>query len=209
MFQSINELDKFSYKDCVIKSVTVREDTIILQVEALIVEPDNSQNTNYTRSYAGDTTITYTQGRIGKVVKEGYRYYDANDILQEEVPDTVLSEAETVELMGQLANTYLYDIQMLDRNEVSDSDDLSGKATYDTHDLSENKIVDKAAPYDNAEGNKGVLREKDAGKICVLGIEFPPEDPNDLSLATDSYQIMVFYENVTVEWERYMNRVEG
>ena len=183
MFQSIDELDKFSYNDCVIKAVTVRENTIALQVEALIVEPDNSQNTNYTRSYAGDAAITYTQGRICKVVKEGYRYYDANDVLQEEVPDTVLSEGEIMTLLSQLTDTYLYDIQMVKQEDVE-------------------------ASLIPAGGDMAASNSQDV-KVCVLGIEFPPEDPNDLSLKTDSYQIMVAYDNVTVQWERYMNRVEG
>lgn len=183
MFQSTNELDKFSYNDCVIKAVTIRDNTIALQVEALIVEPDNSQNTNYTRSYAGDAAITYTQGRICKVLKEGYRYYDANDVLQEEVPDTVLSEEEITTLLTQLTDTYLYDIQMVKPEDVGDSTILVG----DEPDASNSQDV----------------------KVCVLGIEFSPEDPNDLSLKTDSYQIMVTYDTVTVQWERYMNRVEG
>lgn len=183
MFQSTNELDKFSYNDCVIKAVTIRESTIALQVEALIVEPDNSQNTNYTRSYAGDSSITYTQGQIFKVVKEGYRYYDANDVLQEEVPDAVLSEEEITTLLTQLTDTYLYDIQMVKPEDVKDSPILAGGEPDASNSLERN--------------------------FCVLGIEFPPEDPNDLSLRTDSYQIMVAYGSVTVQWERYMNRVEG
>lgn len=66
-------------------------------VEALIVRADNSQNTNYTESYAGTTKIRITDGKLIRCVRDGYKYYDANDVLQSEVPDYELSVAETTD----------------------------------------------------------------------------------------------------------------
>ena len=178
MFQSVNELDKFSYDDCVLKKLIVSETGLTARVEALIVDANNSQNTNYTRSYAGDSEITFVHGRIDKVVKEGYRYYDANDVLMEEIPDEVLTDEEVETLLTRLNDVYLYDVQVM-----------------------------KTEQAGNGEQDSSV--DASADQVCVLGIEFPTEDPNDLSLTADSYQIKVVYESVSVTWERYMNRVES
>ena len=47
-FESVNELEKFSFEDCVITGLEERPERFILNLEALIVLPENSQNTNFT-----------------------------------------------------------------------------------------------------------------------------------------------------------------
>lgn len=84
---SKNEPDKFRYDDCVIEEVNMRDGSLCLSVEALIVKADNSQNSNYTESYAGTAQMAFDDATIIKAVKEGYKRYDANDKLLEEVED--------------------------------------------------------------------------------------------------------------------------
>lgn len=110
-FQSINEIEKFSFEDCEIQKFEVQEKQIYMELEALIVRPQNSQNTNYTESYAGTTYVRLQEGRLLSVVKEGYRYYDANDCLISEVPDEVLSAAKTEKLIKRLKGALLFDME--------------------------------------------------------------------------------------------------
>lgn len=98
-FQSVNEINTFAFRDCELISIERAGSGLRLEVEALIVEAANSQNTNYTDSYAGTTIITLENATIIKALEEGHRYYDANDRLLEEVPDRVMSEKETEELL--------------------------------------------------------------------------------------------------------------
>ena len=63
-FESVNEIDKFSFDDCVVKKFEVQEGQLYLELEALIVKAGNSQNTNYTESYAGPTTVRLKEGKI-------------------------------------------------------------------------------------------------------------------------------------------------
>lgn len=107
-FQSINEIEKFSFEDCEIQKFEVQEKQIYMELEALIVRPQNSQNTNYTESYAGTTYVRLQEGRLLSVVKEGYRYYDANDCLISEVPDEMLSAAEIEKMIKRLKGALLF-----------------------------------------------------------------------------------------------------
>lgn len=95
-YQSVDEIEKFSFEDCKISKFQVRENQIDMELEALIVKPDNSQNTNYTESYAGTTKVKLTGGKILSGFKDGYKYYDANDVLIKEIPDETLT-AEQLE----------------------------------------------------------------------------------------------------------------
>ena len=92
-YKSVDELEHFRFDDCQIDTFAVTENGVELMVEALIVRADNSQNTNYTESYAGTTKIRITDGKLIRCVRDGYKYYDANDVLQYEVPHYELSVA--------------------------------------------------------------------------------------------------------------------
>ncbi len=162
MFIASNELENFSYEDCVIRDFRVSDDGIDIVVEALIVLPNNSQNKNFTKSYAGTAEIFFSDASVEKGVKEGCRHFDADDNLIEEVPDLLLTSQELENLLEKLGDTYLYDLK----------------------------------------------QERDTdGLYAVLGIEFPTDDITGID--ADSYQIKVRYRDVTVSWERYMNRVES
>lgn len=110
-FKSVDEVEQFRFDDCQISAFTVTDQKLELEVEALIVRTNNSQNTNYTESYAGTTKISLVNGTIQKIIKDGYRYYDANDVLLSEVPDEELSEEEIKQFPGRCRDAYLYDMQ--------------------------------------------------------------------------------------------------
>lgn len=107
-FQSINEIEKFSFEDCRINKLQVMENQIYMELEALIVKPDNSQNTNYTESYAATTTVKLPGGKLLSGIKDGYKYYDANDVLIKEVPDEELSPEQLEAFPKTCEGAYLY-----------------------------------------------------------------------------------------------------
>jgi hypothetical protein len=110
-FKSSDEIEQFSFRDCQVFEAEVGKEGIRLQVEALIVKPENSQNTNFTESYAGTTEIRFLGGKILSGVKDGYKYYNADDVLVDEVPDTELSEEEIAALLKTVDGAYLYEVK--------------------------------------------------------------------------------------------------
>lgn len=107
-FKSVNEFDQFSFRDCQIGSFRVTEDCITLELEALIVLPSNSQNRNYTESYAGTTRLRLTAGKLLSGVKEGFRYFDADGRLLRETPDAPLDAAALQELPARCEGAFLF-----------------------------------------------------------------------------------------------------
>ncbi len=110
-FKSVDESNNFSFKDCELIKTIIGTDGINCQVEALIVKPENSQNTNFTESYAGTAEIRFVNGSIISGMKDGYKYYNADDVLIDEVPDTDLSTEDISSLLKNLSAAYLYDIK--------------------------------------------------------------------------------------------------
>lgn len=87
-YKVTNEVDTFSYRDCYTTEVKCCGNSIVIYVEALIVRSNNSANSNYTNSYAGETRIVFENASISKLIKLGYRKYDAADNLIECVEDS-------------------------------------------------------------------------------------------------------------------------
>lgn len=115
-FKSVDEIEQFQFDDCRISRFELTDAGISLELEALIVKSNNSQNTNYTDSYAGTTHVRLIDGKITDGVKDGYKYYDANDVLIREVSDTALSEEEIKAFPKLCEGAYLYTLEK-DREE--------------------------------------------------------------------------------------------
>ena len=110
-FKSVNELENFSFDDCQVINFQISEEQIKLEVEALIVKPNNTQNTNFTESYADITEIRLIGAKIISAVKEGYKYFTADDELITEVLDEPLSKQSIRELTQKCSGAYLFSVE--------------------------------------------------------------------------------------------------
>ncbi len=110
-YLSLDEIEQFSFEDCQILKAEKNQDKLTLQVEALIVQPNNSQNEQYIRSYADTSLIQFKKVSSFEMIREGYRYYDANDVLLETKPDTLLDESEAKKVLADCKGAYLFEVQ--------------------------------------------------------------------------------------------------
>lgn len=110
-YESINELHTFCFDDCVLNKFEVTDDSLFLEVEALQVRPKNSQNTNFTLSYAGPSVISLSEGSIISAAKEGFRYLNANGDVLSETPDVPIKESEMKEFLHSLNGVYLFSFE--------------------------------------------------------------------------------------------------
>ncbi len=116
-YHSVNEPEHFSFRDAQVFLFEERENRILLEVEALIVKGSNSQNSRFYDSYADTAQINMVDGKILSAVKEGFRYYNADGVLQREVPDSPLSEAEIQKLLKNCKGAFLFAMEEKGRTE--------------------------------------------------------------------------------------------
>jgi len=109
-FISKNEIEQFSFQDSVCTEFRYDGSTIRLMIEALIIRSGNSQNSNYTDSYASETTCSMEEAEILEIVKEGYKKYDANESLLEEVPDEAVAKEDYAGLYKAFQGAYLAEV---------------------------------------------------------------------------------------------------
>lgn len=136
-FRSVNEIHHFDFQDAIIKSYKEKDDNAIFEVEALIVEPENSQNENFTKSYADVTKITLKEAKLISAIKDGYKHYDANDKLLEEIPDTNLEKSSIETILKNSKGSYLFAVDACKESTeelfvYNFSIEIPSKEAYDT-----------------------------------------------------------------------------
>ena len=107
-FVSKNEINQFDFSDCKIIEVKYSQGQLVMKLESLIVLENNTQNANYTKSYADTVEMVLSDCAIESVILAGYKVYDANDILVEEVQDKVFEADKYSEIIEKTKDAYLY-----------------------------------------------------------------------------------------------------
>lgn len=132
-FKSMNEVDNFRYDDCRIIKQNNNKTDLVLEVEALIVKSNNSQNSQFVESYADLTQIYFKNSSIVMGIKEGMKVYDANEKLIEEVKDVTLDDSVLNEVLNNLSGMYLQGIERIeDTNDYVLFLEKANEDQYDT-----------------------------------------------------------------------------
>lgn len=116
-FQTANALHLFNFEEVTIKQIEGRKDSITVVMDALIVKGHNPNNEEYVDRYADTANVRFINGSIKEILKEGYKYYDANDRLMEEEPDKPIPVSEYEALLKKCVDVYLFDIVALQVSE--------------------------------------------------------------------------------------------
>lgn len=116
-FESINELDQFSFEDCQIVDIKKMNKDLVITVEGLIVRARNSQNSNYTESYSDVTTIVFRNANVDAIYIEGYKHYDASDNLIEEKPDTPVDEKDYDVTLKNMVTGYMFNAEYIKKTD--------------------------------------------------------------------------------------------
>ncbi len=86
-FRCENEMDQISFEDSQICELAVRGDTVEFAFDGARILAGNSRNGRFEDMYCGAIRLQLQGAKIERIVKEGFKRYDANGALQQEVAD--------------------------------------------------------------------------------------------------------------------------
>lgn len=92
-FSLENAIEQFDFKDASLESFQ-KDDALTMSLVAAIGKGTNPLNEEYVDRYIDVLQLRFLGGKILSILKEGYKYYDANDVLQLQVPDQEISPLE-------------------------------------------------------------------------------------------------------------------
>lgn len=86
-FKCVDDLDKFGFQDAEVRACEMTKEHLKLELDGVIARADNPCNQRYEDFYIATACVRLQKPRILKLFLEGAKYYDADGVLQEEVPD--------------------------------------------------------------------------------------------------------------------------
>ena len=115
-FEVRDNLDAFIFTDSSIGISKYTDDCWEMNLLGVIAKYNNPQNSRYENMFIGETTLQLDKPLIGRFLLEGYKRYNANDELEEEVPDTELDPADAPELFRNMEDGVLFRVFEKDSN---------------------------------------------------------------------------------------------
>lgn len=111
-FSLENSFDQFEFRDAQVLSWT-GQGSIQIEVAAAIGKATNPLNEEYVDRYIETLQIRLINAKISSMYKEGYKYYDANDVLQTEVPDQEILPVQQDAILKKFssAKSYLFRVE--------------------------------------------------------------------------------------------------
>lgn len=111
-YKSVNELATISFRDALIQKFEYddnnEEPCLVLELTGAVVKDGNSQNDFYADKYTDIMQVKFQKVLLEKVLLEGHKYYDANDNLIEQIPDTEIESQEYQDLFKKFPNSYIF-----------------------------------------------------------------------------------------------------
>lgn len=116
-FQTKNALNLFSFDEVTIKQIEQGRDSVTVVMDALIAKALNPNNEELVDRFVDTANVRFAGGQISEIIKEGYKYYDANGKLLKVEQDRILPRTEYDSFLKKCNDIYLFDIIAADDTE--------------------------------------------------------------------------------------------
>ncbi len=107
-YKCVNELDKFDFQEAILEALDLDSDQLCIALSSGIAKYNNPCNTKYVDCYIAETQVRIKKPRILRFFLEGSKYYDANDVLLEEVSDQDIPPEEYEKTIKKLISGEVY-----------------------------------------------------------------------------------------------------
>ena len=107
-FRSVNEFTSIDFNDSTMKNLSITDQQMVVTAEGVIIKANNSVNQRFEDMYTVLLEMTFDHFRILHFDEQGYRHYDADGQLLEQIPDRPLSEDEQKTVLHLAKDSYIF-----------------------------------------------------------------------------------------------------
>lgn len=110
-YHTQDELAGFDFSESTIKKIEWRERQLEILCADVIILTSNSQNTDVEKLGTDELLIRLKNAEKPELKKDGYRIYNLDDTIREEIPDQMIPESAWKELFESLEGQAIYSIE--------------------------------------------------------------------------------------------------
>ena len=101
-YTTTNELSGFDFKDAYIGEIRAMSETFTMGLDNVTILPENSKNRDIRKMRTNQLLLKIQGAKIMDFVEEGYKIYDANGNLKEQIKDRPIPSEEYTEEFKKL-----------------------------------------------------------------------------------------------------------
>ena len=118
MYRTINELNNFQFEEAYIDDMSFSGGCFTAQLENVKILPENSCNRDIRVMRTNDLKFTIKSAELTEIIIEGYKRFDADGKLIENVDDENVDLEKNPGLLSELSGATIYSIEKNDDNYV-------------------------------------------------------------------------------------------
>ena len=109
-YNSVDEIDTMSFRDAtIVRCVfSAKQGVLEFELDGAMVRENNSANELYSDRYVSDMQVIFINPGVEALLLEGHKYYDANDVLVESVPDKPIDESDYDDVMKKFEGRVIF-----------------------------------------------------------------------------------------------------
>ena len=109
-YRTVDELENFDLKDAHISNMEISSGHLFVTLDIVTIKSSNSCNRDIRDMRTNDLEFKLQDAQIEYMIKEGYKLYNADGVLQNEVPDEQIAPENYTAAMKELVECYVYEI---------------------------------------------------------------------------------------------------
>ena len=110
-YNTTNELCNFKFEETHVDTVEIINDSFCITLDNVIILSENSANRDVRNMRANNILFKICNFSIEKIVKEGYKIYDADGKLLNQYEDWVVEESTYNDLFKSFNDSWLYSME--------------------------------------------------------------------------------------------------
>lgn len=114
-YQSIDALEDFSFTEAVIFDTEYGSSHLKFQLANVTILSSNENNRDIMDMRTNDLILTFEKPDILSIIEEGYKVYDADEQLIEEVPDKIIPPDNYATFIQSILESPIYSIDILSK----------------------------------------------------------------------------------------------
>lgn len=109
-YNSVDEIDTMSFRDAtIVRCVfSAKQGVLEFELDGAMVRENNSANELYSDRYVSDMQVRFINPGVEALLLEEHKYYDANDVLVESVPDKPIDESDYDDVMKKFEGRVIF-----------------------------------------------------------------------------------------------------
>lgn len=113
-YQLINKLQQFSFQHGSMLSCKWNDTNLYMEIDGAVANDNNDYNNRSVNTYISTLSLQFFEAKVEELLLEGYKYYDANNVLLDEVPDKTIDPEKLDEIMRLCESGYIANAKILE-----------------------------------------------------------------------------------------------